>query len=64
MRVEVNLDTCQAYANCVIEAPDIFDVDEETSKAVVLIAEVPPELAEDACRAEANCPVKAITLVV
>lgn len=62
MRVEVNLDKCQGYANCVIEAPDLFDLDETTGKAVPVEELVAADLEASAREAEANCPVQAITL--
>ena len=61
MRVEVDLETCQGYANCVAEAPDVFDLDENTNKAVVLVETVPEDLEQDALRAVDNCPVGALT---
>ncbi len=63
MRVTVDLNTCQGYANCVVEAPDLFDVDDETGKALVLVDEFGANLADDAQRAVDNCPVSAITMV-
>lgn len=63
MRASVDLNTCQGYANCVVEAPDIFDIDEETEKAVVLLDEFDASLADDAQRAVDNCPVSAISIV-
>jgi ferredoxin len=63
MKVKVDLFACQSYANCVIEAPEVFDLDEGTSKVVVLLDPVPEELLADAERAVASCPVKAIELV-
>lgn len=63
MKARVDLSKCQGYANCILEADGIFDLDEETGKAVVLVDEVPQGLAEDAQRAAASCPVSAIELV-
>jgi ferredoxin len=63
MRVVVKLETCQGYANCVVEAPDLFDLDDGTGKAVVLVDEFETALAGDAQRAVDNCPVSAITIV-
>lgn len=63
MRVVVELSKCQGYANCVVEAPDLFDLDEEAGKAVVTVDHVDPALEGDAERAVANCPVAAITIV-
>ena len=62
MRARVDLDKCDGYANCVVEAEKVFDVDLESGKAVVLIDPVPSEMFEDAERAAASCPVSAITL--
>lgn len=62
MKVSVAIDTCQGYANCVVEADAIFDIDDETGKAIVLQETVPDELAEDARRAAESCPVEAITI--
>jgi ferredoxin len=62
VRAIVNLATCQGYANCVVEAERVFDIDEDTEKAVVLVDTVPTDLEEDARRAAASCPVGAIAL--
>ena len=62
MRVVVDLNECQAYANCIVEAPELFDLDEETGKAVVLVDLVEPSLEDAARAAVANCPVTAITI--
>lgn len=40
----------------------MFDLDEESGKAVVLAEEVAPTMQADARRAEANCPVAAIRI--
>jgi ferredoxin len=62
MRVVVDLDECQGYANCVVEAPDLFDLDDETGKAIVLVDLVEPNQEDDARSAVANCPVTAIAI--
>ncbi len=62
MRVTVDLSRCQGYANCVLAAPDIFDLDDETSQAIVLEPSPPADRYEAARQAEAGCPVQAITL--
>jgi ferredoxin len=62
MKVSVDTETCQGYANCVVEADAIFDIDEDTGKAVVLQATVPDDLVEAARAAVASCPVDAITI--
>jgi ferredoxin len=62
VKIIADLETCQGYANCVIEAPDIFDIDESTGKVVVLEASPHPGMEADARRAAAACPVKALTI--
>jgi ferredoxin len=61
-RVVVDLDRCQGYANCVVAAPEIFDIDEATGTAI-LLQEAPDETllsaVEDAVR---QCPAEAISL--
>lgn len=60
MRLEVDVARCQGYANCIVEAPDLFDFDEDTGKAVVLVAQVAETHEDQARRAIADCPVAAI----
>ena len=62
MKITANLETCQGYANCVIEAPDVFDIDDSSAKVVVLQATPTPDLVDDVRRAAAACPVKALTI--
>jgi ferredoxin len=60
-RIEVDLALCQGYANCVVTAPDIFDLSAD-GKADVLLAEVTGgqlPLAEEAAR---SCPAAALRL--
>lgn len=63
MKVLVAPDVCREYANCVMEAPDAFDLDEETGKVVALVAEPDPSQYEQVRAAAASCPVRAIALV-
>ena len=61
MRIRVDHDLCQAYANCVTTAPDVFALDEASGLAVVLLPEPPPELQRAVQEAVALCPMRAIT---
>lgn len=60
-RIAVDLGRCQGYANCVITAPDVFDLGQENKAEVVRpeVVDTDPELVEEAVRA---CPVSAIRL--
>ena len=35
-KITVDLPACQGYANCLIEGPALFDIDDDTNKAVVI----------------------------
>ena len=62
MKVVVDIGVCQGYANCVIEADGVFDIDDATGKATVLVPIVPADLEDDARRAAESCPVSAIRI--
>ena len=61
MKVSVDLDLCNGYGHCVIEAPDYFDLD-DAGKAVVLKGDVADEDVAAVESAVVLCPVQAITL--
>ncbi len=63
MNVEIDTRLCKAYANCTFEAPDIFEVDEATGKAKVLLDVISEHRRDDVERAVEACPVQAITFV-
>jgi len=60
MKAHIDLDKCQGYGNCVMEADRIFDIDGGSGQAVVLLAEIQPDLADEVRLAEASCPAQAI----
>lgn len=62
MRIELDRDLCLGYGNCIAEAPEHFDLDEESNLAIVLIeqpSETDRELVEAAIR---SCPAVALRL--
>jgi ferredoxin len=61
-RVDIDETTCNGYGNCVLAAPDVFDLDPETNVAVVLDGHPVDGDAAALEEAEADCPVRAITL--
>lgn len=63
MRVEVQLSVCRGYANCVVESPDVFDIDDNSAKVVVLNENPADDIAAETRAAAASCPVRAITIV-
>lgn len=62
MKVHIDLTRCDGYANCVMEAEQVFDIDDGTGQAVLRAADIPAELGDDVRRAAASCPAQAITV--
>ena len=61
MHVTVDRSLCEIHAQCVFEAPDVFQLDEDDE----LVYDAQPDRRHRAPieRAVASCPVAAITLV-
>lgn len=61
MRVGIDTEVCQAYGNCMMAAPEVFDLDEERGVAFLLreAGEGDREAVEEAVR---TCPVEALSL--
>jgi ferredoxin len=61
-RVVLDLDTCQGYANCVMVAPEVFDINEQTGVAVLL--QDSPDDSQRAAVEEAvrQCPTESISV--
>ncbi|GAA1403489.1 hypothetical protein GCM10009613_64700 [Pseudonocardia kongjuensis] len=59
--VRADLDTCQGYANCVLAADDVFDVDD--SGTVILLRAQFPDAERPRIEAAARtCPVAALVV--
>jgi ferredoxin len=61
-KVVFDLDRCQGYANCVVSAPDIFDLDEQTGTAILLQENPNDSLRAAAEEAVRQCPSEAISI--
>lgn len=61
MKVNVDMDVCQNYGQCVFAAPEVFDLDDEGE--LVYQAETSDENRTDVEAAEMACPVQAITII-
>lgn len=61
MKVNVDMDVCQNYGQCVFAAPEVFDLDDEGE--LVYQAEAPDEHRNDVEAAVMACPVQAITII-
>jgi ferredoxin len=62
MKVIVDLDVCSAHGDCVVVAPEIFDLGEDDDVVTVINPEPGDELRAKAERAEQDCPVTAIRI--
>ncbi|WP_406031961.1 ferredoxin [Nocardioides sp. NBC_00163] len=60
MNVTIDRQACNGYGNCLVAAPDVFDIDPETNVAVLLSGK--PDAQDDAAvlEAVADCPARAL----
>ena len=61
IHVQANLRICEGFANCLVAAPDLFDLDDE-DKVIILqgeLEETERARVEEAIR---SCPVAALTI--
>lgn len=62
MRVIVDTSICEAHGDCVLAAPEVFDLDDEDNVVRVLQQEPGEELRDQVEEAEQMCPVSAIRI--
>jgi ferredoxin len=62
VRIEADVDVCEAYGECVAAAPALFAINDENF-VEVLDASPPPDQAAAAERAVWACPVHALSLL-
>ena len=62
MKLVLDTDACMGYANCVIEAPELFDIDEESDKAIILVENPDESFRAAAERAVRVCPAVALRI--
>jgi ferredoxin len=61
LRIELDGEACTGHGRCYEIAPDVF-TDDDHGHCVLTLAVVPPGLADDARRAVANCPERALRI--
>lgn len=61
-RVIFDAQLCQGYSNCLIEAPEIWDFDEDADIAVLKNPVIDASLLDRARASVRGCPAHAITL--
>lgn len=62
MRITLDAELCLGYGNCVVEAPDLFDLDPARNQAVVLDPTPEEPMRESAERAVRICPAAALRI--
>lgn len=63
MKIIVDFNKCRGYGSCVIEAPEVFDFDEDENK-VILIEETPSETKRTKTeKAVRSCPARALAVI-
>lgn len=61
--VEINRDLCNGYGNCVVAAPDVFDIDPASNIAHLIDGQPDEAAAAEVREAVDDCPVRAIRLL-
>lgn len=62
MKVELDLDKCQGYVCCVVAAPEVFDVDDDSGLAILKQEQPDDGLRDKVDKAIRDCPTNAIRL--
>ncbi|HEV7679208.1 MAG TPA: ferredoxin [Candidatus Dormibacteraeota bacterium] len=62
MKVSVDRKKCLGYATCVIEAPDVFEMDDDENVSYVILENPPEEMRPRLDRAVHLCPTRAIAI--
>lgn len=62
MEVTVDLGVCRGYATCIVVAPTVFDLDEETNKVILVDPQPSDAVAARVEEARRACPVSAIVV--
>lgn len=63
MKITVDFDLCEVHGDCVLAAPEVFDIDDDDDVVRVLNDEPGEELRSKVETAMKMCPVSAIKLV-
>ncbi|MEE6176031.1 ferredoxin [Mycobacterium sp. 050134] len=63
MRITVDYDLCEGHGQCLLAAPDVFDIPDGAERVTVLNPEPPEAEREAVLRAAAMCPAQAIRIL-
>ena len=62
MHITVDYTLCEGHGQCLMAAPELFDLPDGADQVVVLDADPPDSARDRAVRAAAMCPAQAITV--
>lgn len=62
MHVNVDYGLCEGHGQCLLAAPDVFDLPDESEQVVVLSPDVPEADRAAVVRAAAMCPAQALSV--
>lgn len=62
MHISVDYTLCEGHGQCLMAAPELFDLPDGADQVVILDADPPETERERAVRAAAMCPALAITV--
>lgn len=62
MHITVDYTLCEGHGQCLLAAPDVFDLPDGADKVVVLDPDPPQSLFDDVVRAAAMCPAQALRI--
>ncbi|OBH48600.1 ferredoxin [Mycobacterium mantenii] len=63
MHIAVDYDLCEGHGQCLLAAPDVFDIPDGAEQVVVLEPDLPEADRERLIRAAAMCPMQAIRIL-
>jgi ferredoxin len=62
MKITVDFDHCEVHGDCVVAAPEVFDIGDDDDVVQLLVEEPGEDLRDKVELAVKMCPVAAITL--
>jgi ferredoxin len=62
LTLSIDLSLCQGHGRCYSNFPDLFECQDDAGKAAVTVARITSHTKQDAQRATAGCPERAISL--
>lgn len=62
MKLLLDVDICEGHGECVVAAPELFDLDDDGAKAIILDDEPDEALRAKAVESVKLCPVAALRL--